>query len=53
MTFSGFAVSHDPGLPFKYAGSIMLALGITIMFYMKAYFFKPRRRKPALETAGE
>jgi hypothetical protein len=30
----------------------MLALGIACMFYMKAYFFKPRGRKaPALAPA--
>src|SRR5262249_9343414 len=39
-------VGRDPGLWLKYAGSTMLALGITCMFYMKAYFFKPRGRKP-------
>jgi hypothetical protein len=44
VSLSGFAVGHDPGLPFKYVGSSMLALGISCMFYMKAYFFKPRRR---------
>jgi hypothetical protein len=47
VSYSGFTVSRDPGLPLKYAGSIMLALGISIMFYMKAYFFKPRRRPAA------
>jgi hypothetical protein len=31
-------VRHDPGLPLKYAGSIMIALGIACMFYMRAYF---------------
>jgi hypothetical protein len=41
---SGFTIGRDPGLPFKYAGSTMLALGIACMFYMKAYFFKPRGR---------
>jgi hypothetical protein len=41
---SVFTVSKDPGLWLKYAGSTMLALGITCMFYMKAYFFKPRGR---------
>jgi hypothetical protein len=41
---SVFAVGKDPGLWFKYTGSTMLALGIACMFYMKAYFFKPRRR---------
>ena len=46
VSLSGFTVGHDPGLPFKYAGSMMLALGIACMFYMKAYFFKPRGGRP-------
>jgi hypothetical protein len=37
--------NRDPGVWFKYAGSAMVALGITCMFYMRAYFFK--RREPA------
>jgi hypothetical protein len=41
---SVFTVGRDPGLPLKYLGSTMLALGIVCMFYMKAYFFKPRRK---------
>ncbi len=49
VSFSGLTVNRDPGITLKYAGSIMLALGIAIMFYMKAYFFKPRRR-PTTET---
>jgi hypothetical protein len=44
VSYSGFAIGRDPGLPFKYAGSTMLALGIACMFYMKAYFFKPHGR---------
>jgi hypothetical protein len=47
ISYSGFTVSRDPGLWLKYAGSTMLALGIICMFYMKAYFFKPRGRKTA------
>lgn len=42
--YSGFTVGRDPGLWLKYLGSAMLALGIACMFYMKAYFFAPRRR---------
>ncbi len=42
-----FTVSRDPGLWMKYLGSTMLALGIVCMFYMKAYFFKPRGRQAA------
>jgi hypothetical protein len=47
VSLSGFSVARDPGIMLKYAGSIMLALGISIMFYMKAYFFKARRRPTA------
>jgi hypothetical protein len=48
---SVFTVGRDPGLWLKYAGSTMLALGIACMFYMKAYFFKPRgRSRPAINT---
>ncbi|MBI1917819.1 MAG: cytochrome c biogenesis protein ResB [Planctomycetes bacterium] len=39
---SGLTVADDPGLFFKYAGSILLVLGIATMFFMRAYFFKPR-----------
>lgn len=47
VSLSGFTVSFDPGLELKYTGSILLSLGIFMMFYMKAYFFKhPGRRKP-------
>jgi cytochrome c biogenesis protein ResB len=46
VSYSGFTVGRDPGLPLKYLGSIMLALGIATMFYMRAYFFKPRVRHP-------
>jgi ResB-like family len=44
VSLSGFTVGRDPGLWLKYLGSLMLGLGIFCMFYMKAYFFKPRRR---------
>ena len=53
VNISVLTVSRDPGLPLKYLGSSMLALGIACMFYMKAYFFKPRGRKaPALAGEG-
>jgi hypothetical protein len=42
VSYSGFTVGRDPGLRLKYLGSIMLAAGIACMFYMRAYFFKPR-----------
>jgi hypothetical protein len=38
-----FSVAHDPGRTLKYAGSLMICLGIAIMFYMRAYFFKQVR----------
>jgi hypothetical protein len=44
VSLSGLTVAHDPGLPFKYAGSGLLVLGIATMFVMRAYFFKPRGR---------
>ncbi|MFN4259743.1 MAG: cytochrome c biogenesis protein ResB [Gemmataceae bacterium] len=49
---STFTVSNDPGLWLKYAGSTMLALGIFCMFYMKAYFFKPRGRRSGTAPAA-
>jgi hypothetical protein len=47
VSTSGFTVGHDPGLRLKYLGSLMLGLGVFCMFYMKAYFFKPRGRAAA------
>ncbi|MCI0457057.1 MAG: cytochrome c biogenesis protein ResB [Gemmataceae bacterium] len=43
VSLSGLTVAHDPGLWLKYAGSALVVLGIAIMFYMRAYFF----RRPA------
>jgi hypothetical protein len=40
---SGLQICHDPGLWFKYAGSLLVAGGISVMFFMKAYFFKPKQ----------
>jgi hypothetical protein len=37
---STFSVGHDPGRTLKYAGSLLVCLGIATMFYMRAYFFK-------------
>jgi hypothetical protein len=44
---SVFSVAYDPGRLLKYAGSLMICLGIAIMFYMRAYFFKKPRRQSA------
>jgi len=51
VSYSGFTVGRDPGLWLKYLGSIMLALGIATMFYMRAYFFKPRIKHPDAGTS--
>jgi hypothetical protein len=44
VNVTGLTLASDPGLWFKYAGSLIVVLGIATMFYMKAYFFKPRGR---------
>jgi hypothetical protein len=51
VSFSGLQVAYDPGLWFKYAGTALVVLGIATMFYMKAYFFKPRGKRPPDEEA--
>lgn len=40
---SVLTVNYDPGRGVKYAGSGLIVIGIFTMFYMKAYFFAPRR----------
>jgi hypothetical protein len=37
---STLSVARDPGRTLKYAGSLLVCLGIAIMFYMRAYFFR-------------
>ncbi len=37
---SVLTVNRDPGRAIKYFGCLILVLGISIMFYMRAYFFK-------------
>ncbi|MFT3882003.1 MAG: cytochrome c biogenesis protein ResB [Gemmatales bacterium] len=44
---SVFTIGRDPGLWLKYLGTGMLGLGIATMFWMKAYFFKPKGRHAA------
>jgi hypothetical protein len=48
VSLSGLAVARAPGLWLEYAGSLLVALGIAIMFWMKAYFFRPRGHRSAL-----
>ena len=40
---SVLTVNYDPGRGVKYAGSGLVVVGIFTMFYMRAYFFGPRR----------
>jgi hypothetical protein len=55
---STFSVAYDPGRVLKYAGSLLICLGIAVMFYMRAYFFRKRPERsataeePALSTAA-
>ena len=52
MHRSDFTLGRDPGLWLKYLGTAMLGVGIATMFFMKAYFFKPRARQvPAAVSA--
>jgi hypothetical protein len=53
VSTSTFTVGYDPGIYLKYLGQAMLGLGIFFMFYFKAYFFKPRRRKAAATKPAE
>lgn len=39
---SVISVNHDPGRGLKYAGSMLICLGILVIYYMKAYFFRRR-----------
>ncbi len=41
---SVLTVNYDPGRGVKYLGSSLIVAGIFTMFYMKAYFFRPRRQ---------
>ncbi|MBI3468440.1 MAG: cytochrome c biogenesis protein ResB [Planctomycetes bacterium] len=47
---SVLSVAYDPGRPLKYTGSLMICLGIAVMFYMRAYFFKRARGRPISGT---
>ncbi|MFM8378710.1 MAG: hypothetical protein ACKOB1_05215 [Planctomycetia bacterium] len=41
---SVLTVNYDPGRGVKYLGSGLIVIGIFTMFYMRAYFFAPRRQ---------
>lgn len=44
---SVLTVNYDPGRGTKYVGCLLVVAGIATMFYMRAYFFKPRKPRPA------
>ena len=44
---SVLTVNYDPGRGVKYFGSGLIVAGIFTMFYMRAYFFAPRRQTGA------
>jgi hypothetical protein len=52
VSLSGLAVAYDPGLWLKYVGSLAVTAGIATMFWMKAYFFKPRGRESRRKTGA-
>jgi hypothetical protein len=39
LYLSVLSVNYDPGRGLKYAGSLLIVVGIGIVYYMKAYFF--------------
>jgi hypothetical protein len=39
-----FRVNYNPGRPIVYLGCLLVVSGIFVMFYMRAYFFKPIKR---------
>ncbi|MEL0096647.1 MAG: hypothetical protein VW875_12450 [Planctomycetaceae bacterium] len=45
LYLSVLTVNRDPGRAIRNLGCLIVCLGIAIMFYMKAYFFKPRKKK--------
>ncbi len=49
---SVLTVNYDPGRGTKYFGSLLIVAGIFTMFYMKAYFFAPKRRMVRNEASA-
>jgi hypothetical protein len=42
LFLSWLTINYDPGRGLKYTGCLMIVAGIATMFYMRAYFFRPR-----------
>jgi len=53
LYLSVLTVNADPGRWIRNLGCLFVVLGIATMFYMKAYFFKPRRKKPTGPATDE
>ena len=47
-----FRVNYNPGRPIVYLGCLLVVCGIFVMFYMRAYFFKPIKRFGKAATAA-
>ena len=45
LTYSGFRVVKDPGLPVVYTGAATLCLGVIWIFYLTPAFIRARRRQ--------
>jgi hypothetical protein len=50
---STLTVNFDPGRAMKYTGCLLVVAGIVTMFYMRAYFFKPRGKPEALAVQAD
>lgn len=44
---SVLSVNYDPGRGLKYAGSLLIVIGIGTMYGMRAYLFSPRTARPS------
>lgn len=49
---SVLTVNYDPGRWIRNIGCLLIVLGIATMFYMRAYFFRPRRRSEATAASS-
>jgi len=53
LFMSILTVNYDPGRGLKYLGSLLIVAGIGIIFYMRAYFFRPRGARPGEQRDGQ
>ncbi len=52
LYLSTLTVNYDPGRGWVYLGCLLVVVGVFTMFYMRAYFFRPRRRVPLDASAS-